>query len=100
MERHLNRKLSKAIEERWPLWWKYGEYRKYYEGFALHASCGYCENGRQFDSIVFGTSSLKGAQEVRAILDAKGIVAGQWQETLDKYEAEQRRRNPMWRSQR
>lgn len=87
MERHLNRKLAKAIEENWPLFWGYGEYRKYYTGLTLRACTGHSENGKVYTHVVFGTTSLAGAQEVKAVLESKGIAVDMgWKEALRKLE--------------
>jgi hypothetical protein len=91
--RHLNRNLAKAIDERWPMWWRYEDYGKYYRGFVLHGSSGHCENGKVFDRKVFCTTSPKGAMEIQEILQISGVQGNGLKEAMEQHKAEQNQRN-------
>ena len=93
-QRHLNKKLQAAIDERKPLRWEFGRYNHWYEGLKLIAYTGYAGAGHIYESAVFCTTSLKGAEEVRAILDAGGINATGWDMAVSEYKKEQRREKP------
>lgn len=93
-KRYLNKKLQAAIDERKPLRWEFGEYRRWYRGLKLVAETGYAETGHVYESAVFCTTSLKGAAEVRTILDAGGIKATGWDTAVYEFRKELRREKP------
>lgn len=89
--RYLNKELTAAIEQRKPLRWEFGRYKKYYTGLMLIAHTGYAETGRVYDSAVFCTTSQQGAEEIRAILEARGIKTTGWDVALNEFRTAQRR---------
>jgi hypothetical protein len=94
MAKHLNKKLQAAIDERKPLRWEFGDYAKYYTGMKLVAYSGYTETGHIFESIVFATVSLDGAEKLQATLDSMKVeTSGFLKAALDheKHQASWRR---------
>lgn len=87
-ERFLNKKILKAIDAGHDLFWEFGVYNTYYHGLILRAYTGYAETGIQYIHIVFVTTNIDGAKEIREILKQKGIAADTgWKEAFQKYDA-------------
>lgn len=82
--RIMNKKLQTAIDERKPLRWEFGEYRKYYTGIMLIAFTGYAETGHIYDHVVYGTLSLTKATEMCEILNSLGVKHTGWVDAVEK----------------
>ena len=95
-QRHLNKKLQAAIDERKPLVWEFGQYRRWYRGLQLVAETGYAETGHVYRAAVFCTVSLQGAEELRATLDARGIRYCGWHQAVEDFRREQMVRRKTW----
>jgi len=87
-QRHLNKKLQAAIEERKPLMWEFGQYRRWYRGLKLVAETGYAETGHVYRSAVFCTVSIEAAEELRATLDSRGIQYYGWHQAVEEFRSE------------
>lgn len=90
-ERYLNKKLKRAIDNGYELFWEFGEYNTWYRGLILRAYTGFAETGRKYIHIVFATTSIDGAKEICETLKQKGTEADAgWDEALLKYESHKR----------
>jgi hypothetical protein len=86
-ERKLNKKLKRAIDQGYDLFWEFGLYNTYYHGLVLRARTKVFENGRVLTQLVFAATSIDLAKEIHEIIRSKksNVVTG-WKEALRDYE--------------